>query len=166
MQNNFFYITTFTLLSFVSNIAYAVCPLCTVAVGAGLGVSHWFGVDDVISGLWIGGFTMSLVTWTINWLNQKKIHFKGRKILITTIYYILIIASLSVGNIIGSPLNTLWGIDKLILGIIIGSITFLSGYICYTLIKKRQGHAHFPFQKVVMPVAPLVLLTLIFHYTV
>ena len=34
--------------------AKAICPVCTVAVGAGIGLSRWLGIDDSITGLWIG----------------------------------------------------------------------------------------------------------------
>ena len=46
-------ISVFILL-ISSRVAHAVCPVCTVAVGAGLGLAEWLGIDDSISGLWIG----------------------------------------------------------------------------------------------------------------
>lgn len=55
--------------------AYAICPICTIAVGAGVGLSRWLGVDDTISGIWIGGLAISSIWWTINWLNSKHIRF-------------------------------------------------------------------------------------------
>jgi hypothetical protein len=68
------------------------------------------------------------------------------------------------GKIIGHPANQLWGLDKLVLGTIIGSLFFLAGYIGYNYLKaKNGGHAHFPFQKVVMPVGPIVILSIIFY---
>ena len=62
--------------------AKAVCPVCTVAVVAGLGLSRWLGIDDSVSGLWIGAVTVSISMWTINWLHKKKWHFKGSKIVV------------------------------------------------------------------------------------
>jgi len=70
------------LISLIAKSAFAVCPVCTVAVGAGLGLAEYFGIDDSISGLWIGALIVSMSIWTINWLNKKEIRFKGRKILI------------------------------------------------------------------------------------
>src|SRR4030065_1479618 len=75
-------------------MAHAVCPVCTVAVGAGLGLAEWLGIDDMISGLWIGALIVSMSLWTINWLNKKEIRFKGRKILVVLGYYFLIIGPL------------------------------------------------------------------------
>ena len=40
--------------------ALAVCPICTVAAATGIGFSRWLGIDDTITGLWIGGLTVSL----------------------------------------------------------------------------------------------------------
>ncbi len=50
-----------------------MCPVCTIAVGAGIGLSRWLGVDDLISGLWIGGLIVSLIGMTILWLNKKNL---------------------------------------------------------------------------------------------
>ena len=145
--------------------AKAVCPVCTIAVAAGVGLSRYLGIDDTISGIWIGGLTVSMIFWTISWLDKKKIKFKGRKILTTFVYYLFIYLGLKIPNIIGHPLNRYLGIDKLILGIIIGSVGFLIGAkVYYHLKEKNGGHAYFPFQKVVMPISPLIILSVIFYF--
>lgn len=143
----------------------AMCPVCTVGVIAGLGLSRWLGIDDTVSGLWIGGVTVSLSGWTVNWLKGKKINFKGMPIAVAVVYFASIIIPLYWKEIIGHPFNKLWGIDKLILGIMIGSIFFLLGAIVYKYIKlKNNGHAWFPFQKVVFPIGPLIILSVIFYF--
>ena len=58
------------ILAFNAN-AQAVCPICVVAIGAGLGLSRWLGVDDLVSSVWIGAFLLTLVIWTIHWLKKK-----------------------------------------------------------------------------------------------
>jgi hypothetical protein len=155
----------FLALCLYTSQAFAVCPLCTIIVGAGLGLDRYFGVDDTISGVWIGGLLVSLIIWTIDWMNQKNYRFYGRKILITLLYFGFVFIPLYLQGIIGSPLNKLWGMDKLIVGTILGSIFFLVGAILYEFIKKKnKGHAQFPFQKILMPIAPLILLTIIFFF--
>lgn len=142
----------------------AFCPVCTVAVGAGVGLSRWLGIDDTVTGLWVGALTVSLIMWTINWLNQKKIKFIGRKIIITAAYYLLIVVPLFYTGIMGHPLNKLWGIDRLLIGIAVGSVAFLASVLIYDMLKKRNdGHSHFPFQKIAMPVGTLIILSLIFY---
>jgi len=144
--------------------AKAVCPVCTIAVGACVGLAQYLGIDDTITGLWIGGLIISMAAWTINWLNKKNILFKGRKILVTCGYYAIIILPLYFKNIIGHPFNQIWGMDKLLLGIILGSIFFFLGNIFSLYLKKiNGGKAYFPFQKVVMPIVPLIILSFIFY---
>lgn len=142
----------------------AMCPVCTVAAGAGLGLAKWLGIDDTISGLWIGGFTVSLIMWTIIWLEKKSYRFKFRKILVTLFYFLAIVLPLYWQNIIGHPYHKLWGVDKLLLGIFIGSIVFYITSKWYLVIKaKNNNHAQFAFQKIVMTLSSLLILSGIFY---
>jgi len=147
--------------------AQAVCPVCVVAVGAGLGLSEYLGIDDTIAGIWIGGLLVALIIWTINWLNKK--NWLGdnkdwRDILIVVLYYGLTLWPLWGQGFIGNPANRFWGLDKLIIGIGAGSVGFLIMTLWYDKIKKRRGRAYFPFQKVAMPVGALAVLSLVFYF--
>jgi|GEM_PF-338927 len=144
--------------------ASAVCPVCVVAVGAGVGLSRWLGIDDSITGIWIGGLTLSVVMWNLNWFQKKNIKFPAKNILTFLAYYILIFVSLRWSNFIGHPINKLWGVDKLVLGITVGTICFAIGNFYYSYLKnKNNGHAYFPFQKVVLPVTSLLIISLVFY---
>jgi hypothetical protein len=156
------------LLSFISLLlaqsAKAVCPVCTVAVCAGVGLSRWLGIDDVISGVWIGGLIVSMIIWTLEWLNKKKYNFKLRGLAIILFYYLIIIIPLYWKGIVGHPQNKFLGIDKILFGIGTGTLAFLIGFWLNNLLKKKnQGKAYFPFQKVVLPVGLLIIASLIFH---
>lgn len=145
----------------------AVCPVCTVAVCAGVGFSRWLKIDDLISGIWVGGLIISMIAWTINFLNNKKIKFKFRKILITIFYYALTIIPLYQLKVVGHPQNKFkyLNIDKLILGIISGSIFFILSILFNDWLKKKNnGKVYFPFQKVVIPLLFLGINSLIFYY--
>jgi hypothetical protein len=159
-------LTTGSIMSFlIAHSAHAFCPVCTIAVGAGLGLTQEFGIDDTISGLWIGGLIVSMSMWTLSWLEKRRFHFDGKKFLVPIGYYALVIAPLYAKGVIGHPLNTLWGIDKLILGIVLGSFVFFGGGMWYESMKRKNGgHAHFPYQKIVMPIAPLILLSVVFYF--
>src|SRR3989338_5982677 len=74
--------------------AKAVCPVCAIAVGAGVGLSRYLGIDDTIAGLWIGGLSLSLSLWTIDWFDRKKIQFKYRAFITTLAYDVLIVVPL------------------------------------------------------------------------
>jgi hypothetical protein len=143
----------------------AFCPVCVVAVGAGLELSNYLGIDDVVTGLWIGALLVGLSAWTIEWLRKRKINFKGEVLAIYAGYYLLTIIPLYFAGLMGQAYHTFWGVDKLLLGIIFGSaIFFLGGMWHFKLKKKNNDKVHFPFQKVVVPVGLLMLLSLVFYY--
>lgn len=151
-----------------SPVAHAVCPVCTVAVGAGLGLAEWLGISDAISGLWIGGLAVSLIIWTINWLNKKEIRFsfKGQKILVAVGYYLIIVGPLWWKGMIGHPYNKLCGIDKLLFGIILGTVLFSAGVLIHNYLRqKNEGKSYFKGQKIVVAIAPLVIASIILYFT-
>ena len=154
------------LSSLIAKSALAVCPVCTVAVGAGLGLAQWLGIDDSISGVWIGALIVSMSIWTINWLNGKNIRFKGRKILIFLAYYLIIILPLYWKDMIGHPMNRLCGVDKLLFGIILGTILFSAGVLFHNYIRKKNGDAsYFKGQKIVAGILPLIITSIILYFT-
>jgi len=42
-------------------VSAQVCPVCVVAIAGGLEFSRWFGIDDVVSSIWIGAFLVALL---------------------------------------------------------------------------------------------------------
>lgn len=162
-------LTTILFLSlFVfADKALAVCPVCTVAVASGVGASRSMGVDDLIIGLWVGALIVSMIMWTIDWLKKKNINFKGLGIVTTISYFALVVIPLYTMDIIGHPLNSFCGcgIDKLLVGLTGGAIAFWFGAVWYEYLKERNNNkAHFPFQKVVMPILPIIILSIIFYF--
>ena len=152
------------LTALVAFPAKAFCPVCVVAVGAGVGLSRWLGIDDLISGVWIGGLTVALIMWTIDWTNRKQIKFLFRKPIIILSYYVLILASLHFPGILWHPQNKFLGIDKIIFGIIAGTVVFLiSAWLNGFLKNKNGGKVYFPYQKVVIPVSLLLVVSLVFY---
>ena len=68
---------------------------------------------------------------------------------------------------IGVAHNQLWGIDKILLGMILGTVGFMLGMSLNNwLLKKNNDKVRFPFQKVVMPISVLIILSLIFFFIV
>lgn len=154
------------LLLISSQVAHAVCPVCTVAVGAGLGLAEWLGIDDSISGLWIGALIVSMSIWTINWLNGKNIKFKGRKILIFLAYYAIILLPLWFKGKIGHPQNKLCGIDKLLFGIILGTVLFAAAAALHSYLRKKNSEkSYFKGQKIAIPIALLLIVSIVLYYS-
>ena len=93
------------------------------------------------------------------------IDFTGIKAVIGALTYFLIFYPLYVTDIIGNPLNTIFGLDRLAFGIVIGSIMFLVGEkISNIIIKKNSGKVNFRYQRVVVPMSGLIILSIIFYY--
>ena len=148
------------------NVANAVCPVCTIAIGAGLEGMRMLGVKDIITGVWAGGLTMSLIGWTANYMRRHNVKNLFWYVLNVVVYISFLLGVYFVPT--DNPIvkwweNCIWGIDQFLLGIIVGSITFILMEVWYSHIKKNHGgRAQFPFQKVVMPFGGLLLVSMIF----
>lgn len=141
-----------------------MCPVCTVTVIAGLGLSRLLGIDDTVISVWIGAFILSFSFVTINWIQKKwpKIKIKRFTLAIIALMYLLVLVPLKTNNSIGIPLNTLLGVDKILLGTGVGSLIFLAGIWADKKIRKIKGNQLFPYQKVVIPVVFLLITSFIF----
>lgn len=154
---------------FYAKASLAICPICTIAVAGGVGLSRYLGVDDAIIGLWVGGLTMSMIFWTIDWFNRKNWRFTYYQGVIVLAYYGLVVVPLYFAKIFGQPLKALaaFGVDKLLLGILVGSAVFWTAADWHFYLKARHDNkVYFPFQKVVLPVGALLLISLIFYWII
>ena len=145
-----------------------MCPVCTVTVIVGLGISRMLGIDDVITSIWIGAFILSFSFVTIDWINKKwpKIQISRFKIPFIALIYALVLLPLKWNGSIGTAGNALWGIDKIILGTAIGSAFFLIGIWADLKVRKVKGRQLFSFQKVVFPATILAAVSLIMYFVV
>ncbi|MDR0449377.1 MAG: hypothetical protein LBG89_02875 [Rickettsiales bacterium] len=142
--------------------AHAVCPVCSVAMGGGLIFAREFGIDDVITGLWFGALTLSMAMWLANYMRRRGVTKSWPYVLDLVGFYALTFSVYFLPDVQWGA-YTLWGIDKLFLGIITGSVLFWLSAFSYSKMKKNNGgHALFPFQKVVMPIAILGAASVIF----
>ena len=161
------FILSFTLFT---PVAKAVCPICTVAVAGGLGLSRYFGIDDSITGIWAGGLMISVTMWTLDWLSRKNFKWvkKVEKRLLTVLVFLFWVLTTYVPlfelGIIGHPFNTILGIDKLVFGSILGFFMFLLGVWADKKVREVKGKQLFNFQKVVFPVVSLTVLSLVIYF--
>lgn len=141
-----------------------MCPVCTFGVAVGVGLSRYLGVDDLISGIWIGALLIYLVLWTTVWLKKKNINIWIAGITSLIFWYFLTLWPLHYYKILGHPLNKIFGIDKLLAGIILGSILLPLGiYLSEFLKKKNNNKVLFPFQKVFIPIFLLLVASLLIY---
>ena len=162
---------TFYLLSFTT--AKAVCPICTVAVAGGLGISRYFGIDDSVLGIWAGGLMVSITLWSVDWLIKKNYDWVKKlneinkyvlTVLIFVFWVLLTYIPLFETEIIGHPFNTILGIDKLVFGSILGFFAFLLGVWADKKVRAIKGKQLFNFQKVVFPILSLTIFSLVLYF--
>ncbi len=157
-------VALFIYLFLLPQKAMAVCPICTVAVAAGLGLSRYIGIDDAVSSVWIGGLILSVSFWSIDWLTKKKVNFKYRNLLVFVFWYGLTLIPLQLTGIIGHPFNTILGIDKILFGTTVGSAFFLLALWVDKKVREKKGKQLFLYQKVVFPVVALAIISLVIYY--
>ncbi len=157
-------LAAFAFLSLPSSVL-AVCPVCTIAVIGGLGISKALGIDDTVTSVWIGGLILSVSFWTIDWLNKKGfLKNLDKRVLswsVIIFWYALTLIPLYFDNLIGLPYNNILGIDKIIFGTAIGSAVFLLGMWLDKKQRQKYGKQFFNYQKVVFPVSMLILASLV-----
>ncbi|HUV72533.1 MAG TPA: hypothetical protein VMW25_06020 [Clostridia bacterium] len=150
-----------SFLFFTAQPVLGVCPVCTVAIGGGVLLSHYLGVDDLIIGVWAAGLTLSLGFWLASYL--KKVYFKGQDWVLTAFLWITTVLGLKETGFIGHPTCKIHGHDKLLSGIVFGTVAFLFGHGLDLLLRrfnqKEPGKAFFPYQRVVLPLSFLILAT-------
>ena len=151
----------------------AYCPLCTAGTGlAALGASY-LGIDDIIVGIWVGAFSLSLGILTAK--SIKKTFIPWQKAIISlTIFFLTILPSkvffkklipiyLHFVGPYGSILNKTYIINRFLAGSLIGGlIVFISPYINQAFIFLFKGKK-IAFQKLIITFTLLALVSLVFY---
>ncbi|MCX6791479.1 MAG: hypothetical protein NT149_00350 [Candidatus Gottesmanbacteria bacterium] len=151
------------LFAFPSPV-HAVCPVCTVAVAAGLGVSRWIGIDDSVTGVWIGGLILSSGLWLADWIGKKGWRIPHKEITSILLMLLFVIPPLYWSHMIGLAGNTLWGIDKVLIGTIVGALVFVLGVgIDKWLRTMNEGKIYIYYQKVIVPVFLLTISSFVLY---
>ncbi len=144
--------------------ANPACPVCTIAIGAALPITRRLGVPDSVAGLWAGAFLAIMGYWIIKFMERRGWRFPGRNALVLTLS-VATIGLAYLGTVKYSPCTYLGflNIDPLLVGTITGALLFILTEKLYDWMKaKNGGHAHFPFEKVVLPIVALVLASVAF----
>ena len=157
------------LFALVFNIkntfANPACAVCTVAVGASLEIARRMGVDDGVVGVWAGAFLLLIGYWTLKWMDNKGLKFRGRDFLVLT-SSVLMILFVYISELVYTPKAILiFWIDPFLFATICGALVLHYSSEFYQWMKRKNGgHAHFPFEKVVVPVIALCLIAKLFSY--
>lgn len=160
-------------LSFIFAVVFATkafanpaCAVCTIAVGASLTIARKLGVDDSVVGVWAGAFLALLGFWMVKWFEKKNWNFFGRDFILVW-GSVAMIGFMYISQIQYSPKPLLYVffLDPFLFSVILGALAFMWSSDLYQWMKARNnGRAHFPFEKVVMPVAALAILSTYFYF--
>ena len=145
--------------------ANPACAVCTIAVGASLEIARQFGVDDSVIGVWAGAFMALLGFWLIKWFDKKGWNFKGRDFWLVALS-VAMIGFMYINKMTYEPISILiFYMDPFLFSVIVGAVALIYSSKFYQWMKvKNGGHAHFPFEKVFVPVATLALISTWFYY--
>lgn len=136
---------------------YASCPFCIATFAGGLFIAKKLGIDDLLVSIWISGLNTAIAFFIASKIKEKAVN---NPVFWSIIFYILAILYLWHTNQIGHLGNTLWGIDKVLLGMTVGlAISFFSVFIDKTLRLKNSGKVLFYYQKVIIPFILLIFTT-------
>ena len=135
-----------------------MCPICSIGVVAGLGLSRWLKVDDSITGLWVGALLLGISLWTYAWLKRRKLEGWLVLVLVIIVYWLLTFLPLYHFNIINNTCKTILGINRLVFGSILGIILF--GLV---ILFNKKFKGLFPYQRVIIPLAVLTIASFILN---
>ncbi|MBD5400467.1 hypothetical protein HDR61_01830 [bacterium] len=149
----------FACLMPAAAFANPACPVCTIAIGAALPITRRMGVPDAIVGIWAGAFLAIMGYWIIKFMARRGWNFPGRNAIVLTLS-VATIGFAYINTVKYSPC-TYFGflpVDPLLMGTILGAVLFIVTEKVYDWMKARNGgHAHFPFEKVVLPIIVLAI---------
>lgn len=138
----------------VKALANPACAVCTVAIGASLSVARKMGVEDSIVGLWAGALLTLLGYWSIMFFDKRNWHFRGRDFLLLLLS-VGMIGFIYVAEVDYTPV-VIWKIfymDTILFSSLLGMLIYIGSQKLYQRMKAGNGgHAHFPFEKVVLPI--------------
>lgn len=153
-------ITTSTFFLLTASPVYAHCPLCVAGATIGVSLTRYLGVDDSITGVWIAALLGASSFWFYSWLVSKKIKKldKYKKILKPAVYILVWVVTLwsfyKFQLII--RMSQIFGVDKLTFGMLAGGILFY-------LVDAIKIRHYFKYQKIVISMASMVILSLLIY---
>lgn len=140
--------------------AYAnpACAVCTVGVAVGLEIARNLGVDDAVIAVWAGAMLALIGYWTILWFDKKGWNFKFRNQILMALS-LSMIAGVYIKDLTYTPKPILiFYMDPFLFCTLLGAAILIYSSVFYQWMKKKNGgHAHFPFEKVVLPIAALAI---------
>lgn len=135
---------------------YAHCPLCAAATGAAVATARFYGVDDTITGTFVGAFIIATGLWMNNMLKKRKggkNYFSFQTPAILALSFALMLVSLYFVGLLH--------LDKLLAGTIGGTIITLVAFGAHHEFRKiNKNHNYVPMQGILLPFLFLIAFNL------
>ncbi len=145
----------------------ACTTLCPLAVGGALAIAQKMGVKDEIVGVLAGALLAILGYWMIRFCEKRNWNWPLRNLMLM-IFSISSIGFVYMNTLTYNP-RLHWNLlymDSFLLAVLCGALAHISGVHLYAWLKEKNGgHAHFPFEKVVVPLLMDALMCWIFWGT-
>ncbi len=164
MRNIFIFLGI--LMHIVPVRANPACMVCTVAIGSTLTIARKLGVDDSVVAIWLGGLLALLGYWSIVWFDKKQWHFAGRNYLLMLLSFSMI-AGVYWTELTYTPqiIGNILYLDPFLFATAFGMLIYIFSQKFYQFLKRRNGgRAHFPFEKVVLPICLLGIASVYVSY--
>lgn len=156
------YLVSFLSFFLLIPSAFAHCPLCTAATGAAVAVTRFYGLDDSIVGVFVGGMVIATGLWINNLLkkyNKGKEFLPLQSVIVLLVSFILTIITLYFANLVGpaNPFKIL-GIDRILFGTIIGIALSYFSFRFHSLLRVlNKDKNFFPYQSIAVLILYLVI---------
>lgn len=139
-------------------IVLAHCPLCVAGAGVGLSLSRLLGIDDSVTGVWLAAFLGATSFWSESLIKRRELRPKLRPLIYIAIFAATIWSFYKFNLVI--RMSQLFGLDKLIFGMIVGGVAFYLIDALDDYLIRRKGKVFFPYQRIVVTLGGMLALSL------
>jgi len=139
-------------------------PICAIAIVGGLGLSKLLGINDITLGFWIGALILSVSIQFNKFLIKKGKAFPLSFWVVFLLTWAL--SFLPIWNKLGwGESSCFYGLPRIMAGSFLGMlILFFSDWLDNIILKKfHQNKVYFPYQKVIIPLIALIIISAIFE---
>ncbi|HLD03614.1 MAG TPA: hypothetical protein VJC17_02465 [Candidatus Dojkabacteria bacterium] len=156
--------------------AYAHCPLCVIGAGLAATGATFLGVKDIVVGIFIGAFGVSLGLWLSRLITRQFI--PRQRLILTAIIFITTILPvmqfmdrytsiyISWGGDYGSIFNTTYIFNLYFIGTLLGAfIMLVTPFLSKKLSRLRKGKL-IPYQGLLITFSLLFISGLFFQFVI
>ncbi len=152
----------FSFIFLLASSVNAQCPVCIVTLGGGMLLARKFGVDDFLMSLWLSALNTAFAFWLVT---KIKVKFLNNPLILSLAFYLTSIAYFYFSSQLIITDNLLLGINKIILGLTLGALAVIGAYFTDRYLRSQNnGKVYIYYQKVILPVSYILLLTFSFKF--